>query len=274
MKNSILFAIMFVFALSLNAQTLRMPGPPSAPVFVKQGKDPVNHSLDSKMPRNGNFSNAWKLPAPGKLVNIELNYSLKNKKNVGWVKLWYNPNKNEWLASSQVPNWYIENFRLVAESKTFWIFTCFNSIFGETYKGFDLYLAKDYSCYFISNHPELLYCVPISERYYYEIRNTNTNIEPVGSERGPSEMRRRGIQAQTEALAAQNKASIEAAIKQCEANIEAINRGQRPNNSKTSSQNSGVRMTYYGPDYTGGQYVYWCDECKGWGPSHTHYTVR
>lgn len=60
----------------------------------------------------------------------------------------------------------------------------------------------------------------------------------------------------------------------------AVNGHTYSNNSNKSSSSNrktnikSVDIIKYAPDYTGGKYTYWCDQCKKWGSQHIHQQIK
>lgn len=65
--------------------------------------------------------------------------------------------------------------------------------------------------------------------------------------------------------------SLQESIEECDRNIDAINRKSIERYKKEANTPSKVSNIYYAPDYTGGQYTYWCPVCRKWGSRHVHY---
>lgn len=247
--------------------------------YAASGIDRPNRAYDGKVGSNTDCS--WTRPPRG------------NKDSQGWqryvcsfdsqqaisIKVSFHQDIQKWVATSQVGKYSpcSDSHVLVGENDKFWVFSnCEllmpNSKSYNLRQGYDLYVAKDWTIVGLSNDPEVVYDELVSPRKYSE---TLCNVKVVGL--SPQGRVTAQMAAFADALHQQNQADIKRQIDECDKKIDAINRGSVERYTKGhsgKSSSSTVRGIRYAPDYTGAKYSYWCDECRKWGPLHSHYDLK
>lgn len=248
--------------------------------YADSGVDEPDHAYDNIL-NNDPKQCRWIRPQKG------------NKNSNGWkcyicsydwqqqisINVSFHPILKQWVASSQVGKYGVNNewHIYVGENEKFWVFSNTTMILPSTANytiraGYDLYIAKDWTLIGLSHEPDVVYDQMVSGRKSMEILK---QIKIVG--KSPQMQINDRINAATNALRQQNQADIQRMINEADQKIDDINRQsiERYTSRKTNkSSSSTVRGIRYAPDYTGGQYSYWCEECKRWGPQHVHFDLK
>ena len=248
--------------------------------YAVAGYDEPNHAYDDILGTDTKDC-YWKRPQKG------------NKDSNGWISYicstdWqqeitinvsYNSRLKQWVASSQVGKYGINNewHVYVGENDKFWVFSNVEPIFYWTTSctprpGYDLYIAKDWTLVGLSHEPDVVYDQMVSPRKDAEIQS---QIKITG--KSPQMLINDRLNAATDALRKQTQTDIRRMMDEADQKIDAINRQslERYTSGRNSNQSSStVRGIQYAPDYTGGQYLYWCAECKKWGPQHVHFDLK
>ena len=248
--------------------------------YADSGYDEPNHAYDNILGTDTKDC-YWKRPQKG---NKDSNGWISYVCSTDWqqeitINVRYNSKANQWVAFSQVGKYGINNewHVYVGENDKFWVFSNAAPIFSWTTPctprpGYDLYIAKDWTLVGLSHEPDIVYDQMVSPRKDAEIQR---QVKVTG--KSPQMLINDRINAATNALRQQTQADIQRMMDEADQKIDAINRqslerytSRRNGNSSSST----VRGIQYAPDYTGGQYMYWCEECKKWGPQHVHFDLK
>lgn len=234
----------------------------------------------AKQQRSTNISCTWTRPPKGSMDSHgwqNFICSFDSQQAIA-IKVEFIPQLQKWMAHSQVGKYGInsETHIYVGENDKFWVFSnCAMNFSRTSYTlrpGYDLYIAKDWTIVGLSHEPDVVYDQMVSDRKFCEILR---NVKVVG--KSPQMLINAQMEAATKIMHEQNKADIQRMIDESNQKIDAINRQSVERYTKrqsNSSSSSTVRGIQYAPDYTGGQYSYWCNECKKWGPLHTHFDLK
>ena len=247
--------------------------------YASSGTDIPNPAYDSKVGPNTNCN--WVRPPKGSIDSHGWQHficSFDSQQAIA-IKVWFHTGIQKWVADSQVGKYGINNEShvYIGENDKFWVFRNCEMLGVNDKKyslrpGYDLYIAKDWTLVGLSHEPDVVYDQLVSVRKYSE---TCINIKVTGL--SPQMQINARINAATMAMREQNRADIQRMIDECNQKIDAINRQSVERYTKrqsSSSTSSKVRGIQYAPDYTGGQYLYWCEECKSWGAQHVHYDLK
>lgn len=168
-----------------------------------------------------------------------------------------------------------EEMVLTGEGEDYWVISDIDSqqlrLHAEVVvrPGYVLYLAKDWSWLMMSPYVDDLYCKQVTEQRFNELEK---QCEPTES-MCPEAQRVADFAAAAAAYSAATDAYIEA-VEGRIAMDEARHEAHRRSFSTTfgADKSKPVEIKKYAPDYTGGKYMYYCDDpkCRTWGPQHWH----
>lgn len=246
--------------------------------LVMQGTDPVDHSFDNKV--SDKASNQWQRPAANQVQTQGYKFFFTKDYSRGMsLEIKYNPNVDCMIATlheDRFKEYSVENMALTGESDDVWVFSninlmdyIFQSKINEN-PGYTMFIAKDWSWIMVSPYTDDIYTKQVSERKFNELTLTVTSYNI----KSPTQVQT----ANSQQSAAQMKIISERyreILRAGRADRDSRHRTRTETaESASSSHSSSVSVKEYAPDYTGGKFTYWCDECQCWGPNHYHKILK